>query len=116
MRMKNILAAIAVCLAALTVATAAFAATTTYAGPKQWYPGEGAGSSYNRWWHGNHFSTNGSGFDKVVTFIDNVSYSWHNTVRNRSGSTETGSPSGLVTKGHCRAYDGYFWGSCWLHH
>jgi hypothetical protein len=114
--MERLATALVAALAALTLATAAFAATTTYAGPKQWYPGQGAGSSYSRSWHGNHFSTYGSGFDKTVTFIDNVNYAWHNTVRNRSGSTETIAPSWLTTKGHCRAHDGYFWGSCWLHH
>jgi hypothetical protein len=116
MPMKRLMTVFAPVTAALVLASAAFAATSTYAGPRQWYPGEGAGSSYSSRWHGNHFSTYGSGFDKTVTFIDNVSYHWHNTVRNRSGSTDTVPPSWMTTKAHCRAHDGYFWGSCWLHY
>ena len=116
MPMRRILLVVPIVLAALVLATATVAATTFYAGPQQWGTGQSAGSAFSGGWHGNHFSTNGSGFDKVVTFIDNVRYSWHNTTRNRSGSTDTIAPSGLTVKGHCRAYDAYFWGSCWLHH
>jgi hypothetical protein len=114
--MERLAAALALMLVSLVLTSVALAATTTYAGPRQWRPDESAGSSFSSGWQGNHFSTWGSGFDKAVTFIDNVRYSWHNTVRNRSGSTETSAPSGLTTKGHCRAYSGYFSGSCWLHH
>lgn len=114
--MKRLATALAPLCAALVLATTALAATTTYAGPRPWQANEGAGSAFSGGWFGNHFSTSGSGFDKTVTFIDNVRYAWHNTVRNRSESTDTVSPSGLTTKGHCRAHVGGFWGSCWLNH
>jgi hypothetical protein len=116
MPMKRLATVVMPACIALVLATSVLAATTTYAGPRQWQANESAGSAFRAGWHGNHFSTMGSGFDKTVTFIDNVRYAWHNTVRNRSGSTDTIAPSGLTTKGHCRAHVGNFWGSCWLHH
>jgi hypothetical protein len=101
-----------VALASLAIASAASAAGGIYAGPKQWYPGQGAGTSYSQTWLANTFSTYGSGYDKAVTFIDNKTYSWHNTLRNRSNVTETYAPYPMTVKAHCVAYDYGFWGSC----
>ena len=42
---------------------------------------QGAGSSYSSGWHYNYFFKDGIGHDTTVTFIDNVSYGWHDTVR-----------------------------------
>lgn len=113
MPMKRLVTALAPVLAALVLVTAALAGTSTYAGPRQWSPGESAGSSYSSSWFYNFFSKQGSGYDTTVTFIDNVTYSWHATVRNNSSTTYTFWGGG-TKKGHCRAHSGYFWGSCWV--
>lgn len=102
-------ALVAACLA---TASAALAGSTMYAGPKEWYSGQSAGSSYSASWHENYFSTYGSGFDKAVTFIDNRTYGWHNTVRNKNGVTTTLAPFQMTVKASCVAYASYFWGSC----
>jgi hypothetical protein len=109
--MKKLPAAAVAVVAALAAASVALGATT-YAGPRQWGSGSGAGSSYSASWHENYFDTYGSGYDKAVTFIDNQSYAWRNTVRNRNGETKTYSPWPLTVKAHCVAYDSGFWGSC----
>jgi hypothetical protein len=108
--MRRASAAVAVIVVALVVTSVA--AAGMYAGPKQWYPGQGAGSSYSSTWHENYFATYGSGYDKAVTFIDNQSYGWHNTVRNRNGETRTYAPYPYTVKAHCVAYSYGFWGSC----
>ena len=110
--MRKALAAAAAVLATLAAASVAFAGVTQYAGPREWYPGQGAGSSFSSNWHENYFATYGSGYDKAVTFIDNRTYSWHNTVRNRNGYTNTWEPFDLTVKAHCVAYSYGFWGSC----
>ena len=103
-----------VLLCALFPAASLAYSETMYAGPMQWtYSGQGAGSSWSANWWDTWFSTYGSGYDKAVTFIDNRSYGWHNTVRNRNGQTRTYSPrGGVVYKAHCVAYDYSFYGSC----
>lgn len=110
--MKRLVVVLATAVAALAMATAALAGI--YAGPKQWYPGQGAGTGYSWSWLRNEFGTYGSGYDKAVTFIDNVRYGWHNTVRNTKQTTETypPSPKPAAMKGHCVAYSYGFWGSC----
>jgi hypothetical protein len=102
--------AVAVIVAALVVTSVA--AAGIYAGPRQWFPGQGAGTAFSPNWHENYFATYGSGYDKAVAFIDNQSYSWHNTVRSRAGVTRALAPFLLTVKAHCVAYDYGFWGSC----
>ena len=116
MPMKRLAITLAPVLAALVLVTAALAGTSTYAGPRQWYANEGAGSSFSSSWRNNFFSKHGSGYDTTVTFIDNVRYAWHYTVRNTSSSTYTlwYGPGSTTRKGHCRANVSYFWGSCWV--
>ena len=97
----------------LTVTSGALAGI--YAGPMKWFAGEGAGTSYSSIWLENYFSTYGFGYDKTVTFIDNRSYSWHNTVRNRRGTTVTYPPYPGTYKGHCVANQSGFYGSCTIH-
>lgn len=110
--MKLLSSVVALLLVSLVLASVAGAAGI-YAGPKKWYPGQGAGSSYSNTWLANWFATYGSGYDKSVTFIDSQTYGWHNTVRNRSSYTETYPPSPQRTvKGHCVAHSYGFWGSC----
>jgi hypothetical protein len=106
--------AVAVVLLAGCLATAsvAMAGGGIYAGPKVWYSGQSAGTSYSTTWHENFFSTYGSGFDKAVTYIDNRSYGWHNTVRNTNQTTKTLAPFQMTVKASCVAYASYFSGSC----
>jgi hypothetical protein len=103
---------LAVVAAALVLAGAAQAGPTTYAGPQPWSAGSAAASSYASGWRYNYFFKQGSGYDTTVTFIDNVTYSWHATVRNSSSTTYTYWFVSNVKKGHCRASGGGFWGSC----
>lgn len=109
--MRRALVLGALLVLSLTATSLALAATV-YAGPQQWGRGQGAGSAYSANWHENYFDTYGSGYDKAVAFIDNQSYGWHNTVRNRSQSTRTLETTPLTVKAHCVAYDLGFWGSC----
>lgn len=109
--MKRLGFTLALALVALVLAGAALAATT-YAGPQQWSAGQSAGSSFSSGWTYNYFFKYGSGYDSTVTFIDNVSYSWHATVRNTSSTTYTYWWVSTVKKGHCRANVGGFSGSC----
>lgn len=108
--MRWLSAVAALLLVSLTIASAAIAGT--YAGPMQWSAGQGAGTSFSSTWLRNEFATYGSGYDKTVTFIDNVGYGWHNTIRNTSQTTTTYAPYPGTFKGHCRANVSYFYGSC----
>lgn len=110
--MRKLGAGLVVAVAALALVGAALAGATTYAGPKQWSQNEGAGSAFSSSWQYNYFFKNGSGHDATVTFIDNVTYSWHATVRNTSSTTYTYWFVSTVKRGHCRANSAYFWGSC----
>jgi len=105
----GVLAAVAVTV--LTVAGGALAAVI-YAGPQQWSANQTAGSSYSSKWITNDFAKTSSGIDTTVAFIDNTTYSWHATVRNREQITHTAYFGPEVRKGHCRANVGGFWGSC----
>ncbi|HLB03539.1 MAG TPA: hypothetical protein VJK66_00845 [Gaiellaceae bacterium] len=110
--MQRMLVAVAVLVLSLAIASVALGGVYTYAGPKQWSAGQGAGSYYSPDWLANYFATYGSGYDKTVTFIDNKQYAWHNTVRNTKSVTETYSDYGMTDKGHCKAHVTGFWGSC----
>lgn len=99
---------------ALVLSAAALAGTTAYAGPRYWMANESGGSSYSASWWRNAFNKQSSGFDTTVTFIDNVSYGWHQTVRNTSMVTYTTWWSSQTKRAHCRANQGYFNGGCWV--
>lgn len=111
--MTRLTALAAAAVIALVMSSAAFAGI--YAGPRAWSPGEGAGTSFSTSWLANAFGTYGSGYDKLVTFIDNKQYAWHNTVRNTRDWTETYPPwpQTAAYKGHCRA-NSWFHGSCFI--
>lgn len=98
----------------LTFVTTALAAEN-YASPRPWAPGEAYGSSWKSSWVRNLFHKNQSGWDSTVTFIDNVSYSWHWTVRNKDLVTRTYwyAPS-QVKRAHCKANVGGHWGACYV--
>lgn len=110
--MRRLGAGLAALAASLVLTAVAHAGATTYAGPQPWSAGMSAGSSFSSGWKYNYFFKQGAGFDTTVTFIDNVTYSWHATVRNTSATTYTYWFVSNVKRGHCRANGGYFWGSC----
>ncbi len=113
--MRRLSLVVAPAIVALVIAFTAAAGTSTYAGPKHWGPGQGAGSSYSNWFY-NFFSKHAGGYDTTVTFIDSATYSWHRTVRNTSKDQYTYwlGPSSTQRKGHCIAHAGSFHGSCWV--
>ena len=87
-------------------------AVESYGGPRYWYPGESASSSWKSGWYRTTFNKSSSGYDTTVTFIDNVSYSWHGTVRNKDMVTVGLWFSSQVKKAHCKSNVGYHWGGC----
>jgi hypothetical protein len=99
---------------ALAFSASAFAASKEYGGP-YWSAGQTSGSSFSPSWVRNAFYKGGEGFDTTVTFIDNVSYGWHSTVRNTGLSTTTWWFSSQIKKAHCRANVGGFSGNCWVY-
>jgi hypothetical protein len=109
--MRRIAAVLAAATIAAVVATGALAATE-YAGPQEWIAGQGAGSSYSSSWRSNDFAKRTSGWPATVTFIDNVSYGWHATVRNTQLVTHTYWGDGATKKAHCVANASYVWGGC----
>ena len=114
--MKRLMAGLGVVVAALAMASTGLAAYSIYAGPQDWRPGDGASTSFSASWLANSFSTYGSGYDKLVTFIDNKQYGWHNVVRNTRDWTETYPPwprTAPAYKGHCRAHS-WMRGSCFI--
>jgi len=115
MPMTRPILALAPTVVALVIAAVAGAGTSTYVGPQYWPPGNGGSSSYSNWSY-NFFSKSAGGYDTTVTFIDNVSYSWHRTVRNTAKDQYTFwvGPSGMQRKGHCLSHAGGFNGSCWV--
>jgi hypothetical protein len=86
----------------LAFAASASAAQATYAEGSYWPAGQGASSSFSSSWVINIFSKSTS-FDATITFIDNVSYSWHSTLRSTSTYMRTHWFSSQTKKAHCRA-------------
>ena len=87
-------------------------AVETYGGPRYWSAGDSAASSWSSGWTRNSFNKATSGYETTVTFIDNASYAWHSTVRNRDMVTYTNWWSSQVKKAHCKAHSGGHWGGC----
>jgi hypothetical protein len=99
-------------VAALTFASTA-SATYGYVWPsRSWSYGQDASSSYSSTWKRNWFQKSSQGYDTSVTFIDNVSYSWHDTVRNTYMVTATDWYSSAVKKAYARSYASGFSGNC----
>jgi hypothetical protein len=107
--MKRLIAALVLALA-LALPASALAGSYLYAN-WTWYAGEGTSSPYSSSWWRNYFQKNVSA-DTTVTFIDNVSYGWHATVRASNPYLETHWYSSQVKKGYCLAHVGGFFGSC----
>jgi len=95
----------------LALPASALAGSYVYASWK-WYAGQGAGSSYSSSWWRNLFQKQAPGYDTTITFIDNVSYGWHATVRGPGQYLETHWLSSQVKKAHCVANVGGFYGDC----
>ena len=79
---------------------------------RAWSNGQDGSSTYSSAWKRNWFQKSGQGYDTTATFIDNVSYSWHNTVRNTWAVTATQWTSSVVKKAYARSYSSGFTGSC----
>jgi hypothetical protein len=110
--MKRLIATLAVTVAALLIGASASAAIVQYANDAYWGPGEGYGSGFSSSWFRNTMYKSGS-FDSTITFIDNVSYSWHNTRRSSGGYIETFWKSPPSVKAHCRSnVTAAIWAGC----
>ena len=96
----------------LVFAASAWAGSTTYAGSWSWPAGQAYSTSFSSSWWGTRFYKTAS-FDTTLTFIDNVSYGWHSTVRGWAVNQETHWFSSQVKKAHCRANTGAStWAAC----
>jgi hypothetical protein len=96
----------------LLVSASAWAGVTTYAGSWSWPAGQAYSTSFSSSWFSNRFYKTQS-FDTTLTFIDNVSYSWHSTVRGWAPNLESHWLSSQVKKAHCRANTGaWAWAAC----
>ena len=100
--MKRSLFAMTVLVFALALCTSAWAGSVSYYSSPYWSPGQGGSSSFSSSWWRNMMTKNAS-FDSTITLIDNVSYSWHATVRGPGTYLTTHWFSSQVKKGHCRA-------------
>jgi hypothetical protein len=100
--MKRPLFAVPVLAFALALCASASAGSATYYSSPYWSPGQGASSGFSSSWWGSVMSKSGS-FDSTITFIDNVSYSWHSTLRGPGAYLSTHWFSSQVKKAHCRA-------------
>jgi hypothetical protein len=112
MPMKRLMIALASVGMAFAFSATASAAVVTYTSSHSWYAGQSAGSSFSSSWFQNGFYKPNYPFDATVTFIDNVSYSWHATRRDASEWTVTHWMSSQVKKAHCRANASGGYGAC----
>lgn len=95
----------------LAFSTSASAATVTYAG-YSWPAGQTGSTSFSPSWWKNVFAKQAT-FDTTITFIDNVSYSWHFTLRSQATYLSIHWLSSQVKKAHCRANTGSSaWAAC----
>jgi hypothetical protein len=89
-------------VAALALGASASAGYVEYANDAAWGAGEGYASAFSSSWSLTHMHKNAT-FDTTITFIDNTSYSWHNTRRSTDTWLQTAWPSSSVKKAHCRS-------------
>jgi len=109
--MKRLAAVAALMLVALAISASASAAIVTYGG-YSWPAGQAYSTSYSPYWWRNVFSKMAT-FDTTVTFIDNVSYSWHFTLRSHATFLSIHWHSSQTKKAHCRANQGSSaWAAC----
>ena len=110
--MRRILMLVVTLAAALTLASTALASYGYVWPSRGWSSGQEASSTFSSAWKRNWFQKNAAGFDTSVTFIDNVSYSWHRTVRNTYQVTATDWFVANVKKAYARSYASGFTGNC----
>lgn len=104
--------AVAALALGLLFSASAWAGATTYAGSWSWPAGQAYSTSFSPSWWGNVFYKTAS-FDTTLTFIDNVSYGWHSTVRGWGTYQQTKWFSSQVKKAYCRANTGSSaWAAC----
>ena len=96
---------------ALVLSVSAYA-SYQYAAYQSWGYLQDASSTYASNWTQNWFQKDAQGFDTTVTFIDNSTYSWHNTVRNTYKTTATTLTWSGTTKAYCQSHTTGFFGSC----
>ena len=115
MRRLTLLAVIVTVLASLIVGASAWAGSSTYAGSSSWPAGQAYSTSFSpSWWNNIFYKT--ASFDTTLTFIDNVSYGWHSTVRGWGTYQQTHWLSSQVKKAHCRANTtSWSWAACTAH-
>ena len=109
MRRLTLIAALAF---ALAVCASAWAGTVNYIGSWSWPAGAAYSTSFSpSWWRNTFYKT--ASFDTTITFIDNVTYGWHSTVRGTATFQESHWLSSQVKKAHCRANTGAnVWAAC----
>ncbi len=95
----------------LGLCASARAGTLTYAAYSSWPAGQAASTGYSSGWFQTIFYKTAA-FDTTLTFIDNVSYSWHSTVRSSAPYVETHWLSSKTKKAHCRANSSGPYGAC----
>ena len=94
--------AVAALVVALALSASASAESVNYYSTSSWSAGQGGSSSFSSSWFMNIIAKSSS-FDSTITFIDNVSYSWHSTLRGPGTYLSTHWLSSQVKKAHCRA-------------
>lgn len=99
-------------VAAAAIVAAGVVAAVAYAGyiylPAGYHTSADVGNStYSTSWSSSTNYSPDCCFDKQVTLIDNVTYSWHGTARNTNNSTIANwyEPS-IGKKGHCQHFMG----------
>jgi hypothetical protein len=100
--MKRLIAALAATVAALVIGATASAAVVPYMSTSYWSAGQGGSSSFSSSWFMNGMYKNAQ-FDTTITFIDNVSYGWHSTLRGLGTYMQTHWMTSNVKKAHCRS-------------
>jgi len=100
--MSRYLFALLVTAIALAFSASALAGSSAYYSSPYWVAGGGGSSSFSSAWMQN-IMQKAAPFDSTITFIDNVSYSWHSTLRGPGVYLETHWFQSNVKKGHCRA-------------
>lgn len=100
--MKRLFAALAVIAAALVLGATASGAVVHYYSTSWWSAGQGGGSSFSSSWFLNVMYKDAP-FDTTITFIENTSYGWVNTLRSTNTYMDTHWLSSRVKKAHCRS-------------
>ena len=103
---------VAALVVALALSASASAESVNYYSNASWSAGQGGSSTFSSSWFMNIIAKSSS-FDSTITFIDNVSYSWHSTLRGPGTYLSTHWLSSQVKKAHCRANtSGFVWAAC----